>query len=182
MPVVSCFLTANCGGGCCPSCHSGRNGPLYQRTFFRCALRDLARALHTHGAWVTEYLPESRRFKARAFSLGGQILKDYEPIQSLTVEAEYLRARRQLNSKGAFFISLIRRRSAGVQGLSTLAVDVRQCYGEGESPGIQPSGEALRKGARSRVFGLLDGLKRTGCNPGSMEEEYAFRQDSARTE
>lgn len=46
--------------------------------FFDALVETLARVLHTHGAWVTEYLPERNRFKARAFYLGGQSLKDYE--------------------------------------------------------------------------------------------------------
>lgn len=46
--------------------------------FFDALVETLARVLHTHGAWVTEYLPESRRFKVRALYLGGQFLKDYE--------------------------------------------------------------------------------------------------------
>jgi PAS domain S-box-containing protein len=46
--------------------------------FFDALVETLAKVLHTHGAWVTEYLPESHRFLARAFYLGGEILKDYE--------------------------------------------------------------------------------------------------------
>lgn len=46
--------------------------------FFEALVESLAKVLHTHGAWVTEYLPESHRFKAHAFYLGGQILKNYE--------------------------------------------------------------------------------------------------------
>lgn len=46
--------------------------------FFEALVETLAKTLHTYGAWVTEYLPQSRRLKALAFYLGGQILKDYE--------------------------------------------------------------------------------------------------------
>lgn len=46
--------------------------------FFDALVETLARVLQTHGAWVTEYLPESRRFRVRALYLGGEILKDYE--------------------------------------------------------------------------------------------------------
>jgi PAS domain S-box-containing protein len=46
--------------------------------FFDALVKTLARVLHTYGAWVTEYLPETGRFKARALYLGGEFLKDYE--------------------------------------------------------------------------------------------------------
>lgn len=45
--------------------------------FFMALVETLAKTLHTHGAWVTESLPEKHRFKARALYLGGEILKDY---------------------------------------------------------------------------------------------------------
>ena len=38
------------------------------------------RALGTHGAWVTEYLPESRRLRALAFWLGGEWILDFEHL------------------------------------------------------------------------------------------------------
>ena len=38
--------------------------------FFMALVENLARALGTHGAWVTEYLPETRRLRALAFRMG----------------------------------------------------------------------------------------------------------------
>src|SRR5512143_2547419 len=46
--------------------------------FFHALVESLARALGTHGAWVTEYLPESRRLRAIAFWLGGEWIHDFE--------------------------------------------------------------------------------------------------------
>ena len=46
--------------------------------FFAALVRNLAEALNTHGAWVTEYLPESRRLRALAFWMGDQWLDHYE--------------------------------------------------------------------------------------------------------
>ena len=46
--------------------------------FFDALVKNLAKVFQTHGAWVTEYLPETKRFKARAFYLGDQIHRDYE--------------------------------------------------------------------------------------------------------
>ncbi len=46
--------------------------------FFRSLVENLARALGTHGAWVTEYFPEARRLRALAFHLGGQWIDDFE--------------------------------------------------------------------------------------------------------
>lgn len=48
--------------------------------FFQSLVKSLASALSTHGAWVTEYFPESRRLKALAFWMGGQWLKDWEMV------------------------------------------------------------------------------------------------------
>ncbi len=48
--------------------------------FFQTLVESLARALGTHGAWVTEYLPESRRLRALAFWLGGEWLQDFEQV------------------------------------------------------------------------------------------------------
>ncbi len=45
--------------------------------FFEALVENLAKALHTHAAWVTEYIPESRRLKALAFYLNGSFLKDW---------------------------------------------------------------------------------------------------------
>ncbi len=46
--------------------------------FFSALVQNLAGALGTHGAWVTEYFPEKRRLHALAFWLDGQWVKDYE--------------------------------------------------------------------------------------------------------
>lgn len=46
--------------------------------FFAALVENLARALNTHGAWVTEYLEESRRLRALAFWMDGQWVRDYE--------------------------------------------------------------------------------------------------------
>jgi PAS domain S-box-containing protein len=46
--------------------------------FFEALVENLSKALHTHAAWVTEYLPETRRLKALAFYLDGTFLKDWE--------------------------------------------------------------------------------------------------------
>jgi len=48
--------------------------------FFQALVKNLASALKTHGAWVTEYFPESRRLKALAFWMGGQWLTDWEMV------------------------------------------------------------------------------------------------------
>ncbi|HSB45561.1 MAG TPA: GAF domain-containing protein, partial [Nitrospira sp.] len=46
--------------------------------FFAALVENLAKALGTHGAWVTEYFPETRRLRALAFWMDGQWVKDYE--------------------------------------------------------------------------------------------------------
>jgi PAS domain S-box-containing protein len=46
--------------------------------FFTTLVESLAHALNTHGAWVTEYLPEARRLRAIAFWLGGRLIEDFE--------------------------------------------------------------------------------------------------------
>jgi PAS domain S-box-containing protein len=46
--------------------------------FFETLVESLARALGTHGAWITEYFPESRRMRALAFWLGGEWIWDFE--------------------------------------------------------------------------------------------------------
>jgi PAS domain S-box-containing protein len=48
--------------------------------FFKSLVKSLASALGTHGAWVTEYFPESRRIKALAFWMGDQWLEDWEMV------------------------------------------------------------------------------------------------------
>ncbi|HMS82827.1 MAG TPA: sigma 54-interacting transcriptional regulator [Nitrospira sp.] len=46
--------------------------------FFAALVQNLAKALGTHGAWVTEYLPETRRLRALAFWMDGQWITNYE--------------------------------------------------------------------------------------------------------
>jgi len=46
--------------------------------FFAELVRNLVRVLGTHGAWVTEYLEQSRRLRALAFWLGDGWVEDYE--------------------------------------------------------------------------------------------------------
>ncbi|MBX3300950.1 MAG: sigma 54-interacting transcriptional regulator [Nitrospira sp.] len=46
--------------------------------FFSALVQNLTKALGTHGAWVTEYFPETRRLRALAFWMDGQWVKDYE--------------------------------------------------------------------------------------------------------
>lgn len=48
--------------------------------FFQALVKNLASALGTHGAWVTEYFPESRRLRALAFWMGDQWLDDWEMV------------------------------------------------------------------------------------------------------
>ena len=48
--------------------------------FFQALVKNLALALNTHGAWVTEYFPESRRLKALAFRMGDQWLDGWEMV------------------------------------------------------------------------------------------------------
>ena len=48
--------------------------------FFRALVKKLAEALHTQGAWVTEYAAESRRLKALAFWMGDRWLDDWEMV------------------------------------------------------------------------------------------------------
>ncbi|HEY5949261.1 MAG TPA: sigma 54-interacting transcriptional regulator, partial [Kofleriaceae bacterium] len=46
--------------------------------FFKTLVENLAKGLGTRGAWVTEYLPASRRLRALAFWLGGEWIETYE--------------------------------------------------------------------------------------------------------
>jgi PAS domain S-box-containing protein len=46
--------------------------------FFAALVKNLARALDVHGAWVTEYLEDQRRLRALAFWLGDAFVPDYE--------------------------------------------------------------------------------------------------------
>lgn len=47
-------------------------------SFFRALVKNLSQALGTHGAWVSEYLPEPRQLRAFAFWLGGEYVDKYE--------------------------------------------------------------------------------------------------------
>ena len=46
--------------------------------FFAALVENLAKAMNTYGAWVTEYIRESRRLRALSFYLGGEFVQDYE--------------------------------------------------------------------------------------------------------
>src|SRR5574341_2397154 len=46
--------------------------------FFAALVQNLARALKTHGAWVTEYIQDRRRLRALAFWMDGQWISGYE--------------------------------------------------------------------------------------------------------
>ncbi|MEX5212933.1 MAG: sigma 54-interacting transcriptional regulator [Nitrospiraceae bacterium] len=46
--------------------------------FFQALVQNLALALNTHGAWVTEYFAETRRLRALAFWMDGQWVQNYE--------------------------------------------------------------------------------------------------------
>jgi PAS domain S-box-containing protein len=46
--------------------------------FYRALVKNLARALDTHGAWVTEYDPHRQRLRALAFCMGEKTLDGYE--------------------------------------------------------------------------------------------------------
>ncbi|HEY3493980.1 MAG TPA: GAF domain-containing protein, partial [Polyangiaceae bacterium] len=46
--------------------------------FFTALVENLAKALGTRGAWVTELLPAERRLRALAFWLGGEWVQNYE--------------------------------------------------------------------------------------------------------
>ncbi len=46
--------------------------------FFRALVRNLSFAMGTAGAWVTEYLPETKRLRALAFWMNGQFIPEYE--------------------------------------------------------------------------------------------------------
>jgi PAS domain S-box-containing protein len=46
--------------------------------FFRALVKNLAAVMGTAGAWVTEYLPDTRRLRAYAFWLNGQFVENFE--------------------------------------------------------------------------------------------------------
>ncbi|HWP60273.1 MAG TPA: sigma 54-interacting transcriptional regulator [Candidatus Acidoferrales bacterium] len=61
--------------------------------FFAALVKSLASALNTHGAWVTEYLEESRRLRALAFWMGGQWIHGWEMNIDGTPCAEVIQQR-----------------------------------------------------------------------------------------
>lgn len=46
--------------------------------FVSAPVHNLAKALGTHGAWVTEYFPDTRRLRALAFWMDNNWVQDYE--------------------------------------------------------------------------------------------------------
>ncbi len=62
--------------------------------FFRGLVRNLAQALGTLGAWVTEYLPEQRRLRALAMWLKGGFVEHYEYPIAGTACAEVVESRK----------------------------------------------------------------------------------------
>ena len=55
--------------------------------FFASLVENLSKVLHTHGAWVTEYLEEKKRLRAIAFYIGNQWVRDFEyPIAGTPCE------------------------------------------------------------------------------------------------
>lgn len=62
--------------------------------FFGALVRHLAGALGTHGAWVTEYFPETRRLRALAFWLGDRFVEWEGPIDGTPCEAVVTERRR----------------------------------------------------------------------------------------
>jgi len=46
--------------------------------FFQALVRNLAKVLNTEGAWVTEYIEESRKLRALAFWMRDQWIEDFE--------------------------------------------------------------------------------------------------------
>src|SRR5262245_9354201 len=56
--------------------------------FFRALVKNLAKALGTTGAWVTEYLPDKNYLRPHAFWLNGGFIDAYEqPIAGTPCEA-----------------------------------------------------------------------------------------------
>ncbi len=46
--------------------------------FYTALVENLARALKTDGAWITEYLAKAQRLRALAFWFNGEWIEDYE--------------------------------------------------------------------------------------------------------
>ncbi|MBX3733040.1 MAG: sigma 54-interacting transcriptional regulator [Verrucomicrobiae bacterium] len=64
------------------------------RDFFRALVRNLAKVMDTAGAWVTEYLPASRRLRAHAFWLQGRFVDPFEYDITGTACAPVVESRR----------------------------------------------------------------------------------------
>ena len=64
------------------------------RDFFRALVRNLATVMDTAGAWVTEYLPASRRLRAHAFWLQGRFVDPFEYDITGTACAPVVESRR----------------------------------------------------------------------------------------
>ncbi|MEJ2236427.1 MAG: PAS domain S-box protein, partial [Syntrophobacterales bacterium] len=70
--------------------------------FFAALVENLARALSTQGAWVTEYIEETRRLRSLAAWMGGRFLSDYEydiigtPCEQVIDEARLVHFRENL--------------------------------------------------------------------------------------
>ncbi|NIV01038.1 MAG: PAS domain S-box protein, partial [Phycisphaerae bacterium] len=63
--------------------------------FFKALVQNLANALNTSGAWVTEYLEESHRLRALAFWIDGGWVEDFEyDINSTTLCRKVVEERR----------------------------------------------------------------------------------------
>ncbi|HZX43525.1 MAG TPA: GAF domain-containing protein, partial [Myxococcaceae bacterium] len=55
--------------------------------FFKALVENLARALGTRGAWITEFDPRTRRLKALAFWMGGEWIEGFEqPVDGTPCE------------------------------------------------------------------------------------------------
>ena len=65
--------------------------------FFRVLVRNLAQALGTLGAWVTEYQPEQSRLRALAMWLKGGFVEHFEYSIAGTVCAEAVESRKLIH-------------------------------------------------------------------------------------
>lgn len=59
--------------------------------FFRSLVENLSLALGTDGAWITEYISETRKLRGLAFLMGGKWIEDYEYDIAGTVCEEVIR-------------------------------------------------------------------------------------------
>ncbi|MEQ9619076.1 MAG: sigma 54-interacting transcriptional regulator [Deltaproteobacteria bacterium] len=73
--------------------------------FFASLVENLSKVLHTYGAWVTEYLEETKRLRSMAFYLGDHWIKDFEypligtPCELVVEEKRLVHVRDELFSK-----------------------------------------------------------------------------------